>query len=279
MLRFDQKPAQIACMSKSSVLRLLRLLTQGSILKRESQVEFGISYWVWSLLAKLPDRGELNSEEIGVVRELGKKAVLIGMGLKEVKDWQQGMQNVEAEFEENLGAEENAGGDDDEIYPESEDDFHEEGYPDSVINVKQAMTDIQSNGATSEALPANFDILDTNGNMDQPVSASSQTFVADSDQIVAAENIEELSEGEVQSTEGDVEDPEALAAMKAQMLNRLKSPDEVNIEEEVSTTPKPRPPPSRSNTKATVDMIITIAGEIYGQRDLLEFRSEWAHIM
>lgn len=29
------------------------------------------------------------------------------------------------------------------------------------------------------------------------------------------------------------------------------------------------------NAKATVDMIITVAGEIYGQRDLLEFRETW----
>jgi len=31
----------------------------------------------------------------------------------------------------------------------------------------------------------------------------------------------------------------------------------------------------RRNTRATVDMIITVVGEVYGQRDLLEFREVW----
>jgi hypothetical protein len=29
------------------------------------------------------------------------------------------------------------------------------------------------------------------------------------------------------------------------------------------------------NARATIDMVITVAGEVYGQRDLLEFREEW----
>ena len=30
------------------------------------------------------------------------------------------------------------------------------------------------------------------------------------------------------------------------------------------------------NTRATLDMILTVAGEIYGQLDLLEERERWA---
>ncbi|KAF8859927.1 hypothetical protein BDZ45DRAFT_649306 [Acephala macrosclerotiorum] len=272
----DPKPAQVACMSKSSVLRLLRLLTQGSLLKRGSQVEFGVSYWVWSLLAKLPDRGLLNSEEIGVVRELGKKAVLVGMGLNEAEEWKEGMQDVEAQFEENLGGEEDTARNNDEIDLELEDDISEKDYP--VVNVEEA-ADSQTTDTSSQILPVGLDPLGVDGDTEHPVSASSQTLMADGEPAVTAENDEDPSDGEILSNNDGMDDAKALAVMKARMLGRLSSPQSsVKVEPEAST-PKPRPPPSKLNTRATVDMILTVAGEIYGQRDLLEFRSEWAHIM
>ncbi|CZR58582.1 uncharacterized protein PAC_08474 [Phialocephala subalpina] len=276
MQQSDPQPAQVACMSKSSVLRLLRLLTQGSLLKRESQVQFGVSYWVWSLLAKLPDRGLLNSEEIGVVRELGKKAVLIGMGLNEVKEWKEGIEDVEAQFEENLGGDEETARNDDEI--ELEDDISAEGYP--TANIEHAADDSQSTDTPSQTLPVDLDPLDMDRDAEQPVSASSQTLVADGEAVGTAENNEDLSGGGIVSNSGDGDDAEALAAMKARMLGRLTSPEaSVNLEPETSAALKSRPPPSKLNTRATVDMIITVAGEKYGQRDLLEFRSQWAHIV
>ncbi|KUJ13721.1 uncharacterized protein LY89DRAFT_720948 [Mollisia scopiformis] len=275
------KPAQIACMNKGSALRLLRLLTQGSILKRESQVDFGISYWVWSLLAKLPERGELNSEEIGVVRELGKKAVLIGMGLRELKEWQQGIEDVEAQFEEDLDSEHHAVVNEEEINLEAGDDDYDESYIEEGAGMGHSAADCQSTHTSSQAPPAGFDMLDVDGDTEPPVSASSQTLVAGIEPIVTTENMEH-SERRTPSRDSDVDDSGALAAMKAQALGRLQlSEPQVNLEPEVppSATPNTRPLPSKSNTRATVDMIITIAGEIYGQRDLLEFRSEWAHVM
>ena len=100
MRTVDPLPAQIASMDKSTVLRLLGLLTGGSLLKRGSEVDVGVSRWAWALLGRLPDRGELTSEEIGVVRELGKKAVLVGMGLREEQAWEEGMGQVEAGFDQ-----------------------------------------------------------------------------------------------------------------------------------------------------------------------------------
>ena len=93
-------PAQVASMDKNNVLRALGSLTGGKLLRSGVDIKPSVSLWVWALLARLPERGELSSEEIGVVRELGKRAVLVGICLDGEKNWQEGMQEVEAGLDE-----------------------------------------------------------------------------------------------------------------------------------------------------------------------------------
>jgi hypothetical protein len=89
----EPKPAQLAGMDKGTVIRLLRMAgdRKGGFLGVESLVREGgvearrrVSAWIWGLLARLPGRGELISEEVGVVRELGKRAVWVGVEMKGV---------------------------------------------------------------------------------------------------------------------------------------------------------------------------------------------------
>jgi hypothetical protein len=65
----------------------------------------------------------------------------------------------------------------------------------------------------------------------------------------------------------------AMEAARQRLLNKLEpeDQDEPTIEgkeDDEGSLPD-------TNTKATLDMIITIVGEIYGQRDLLEARIDW----
>jgi hypothetical protein len=65
----------------------------------------------------------------------------------------------------------------------------------------------------------------------------------------------------------------AIAAAKLQLLEKLghEAQDDPVVEgEKVKEIELPD-----MNTKATLDMIITIVGEVYGQRDLLEGRIDW----
>lgn len=136
----DPRPRQLASMETTTVLRLLRLC-QG-LLRRHSNISTRLGAWLWSLLARLPDVGTLGSDEVSVVRDLGKRAVWVHLG------WQ-----------------------------------------------------------------------------DATIAAAT------------AEQYDDAKEaGEVQE-------------------KALATPDE--------------------NTRATLDMILTVAGEVYGQRDLLEFREHW----
>lgn len=105
----EPKPAQLAGMDKATVLRLLQMvggrkggvLGVGSLINEEGgDVRKRVSAWVWGLLARLPGRGELVSEEVGIVRELGKRAVWVGVEIKGVD-----MGGLEQQMGE--GAEEN----------------------------------------------------------------------------------------------------------------------------------------------------------------------------
>jgi len=256
MRTVDPLPVQIASMDKSAVLRLLGLLTGGTLLKRGMEVEMGVSRWAWGLLARLPERGELTSEEIGVVRELGKKAVLVGVGLKASEQWEAGMDEVEAGFAGNEGEAMS-------YVNEEEIDLVIDGFEDNEVGDFDISLDIPKHSQPiGPQLPAgpNGHVLgmDVNGQKDPT----------------------ELEDGELGREEANRIDEIAVA--KARILRRLDETGKDDVSEDIESkvgieaeggAPTSRMEKSKWNTRATVDMIITVAGEFYGQRDLLEFRS------
>jgi hypothetical protein len=67
---------------------------------------------------------------------------------------------------------------------------------------------------------------------------------------------------------GEAEDTNAVELAQArEALKEQELKDRARADEEDAAR--------RLNAKATIDMIITVAGEVYGQRDLLEFRETW----
>ena len=264
MKNSEPLPAQIACMNKKSVLRLLGLVTQASLLKRGSEVGVGTSQWAWALLARLPERGELNSDEIGVIRELGKKAVLVAMGLRNVKSWEEGMKEVEEDFDAGLEEEVEETVDmanEDEIYLDLDDEVDE----------RDDLEDGEQNAA-----------VDTISNEDPILEVNYSPTANSNGNTAAAENAEKQIEQELAPGDTPIRS-ENLADAQARILSLLneKVPEHpVNIEAEVPAAKEaPKTISPTWNTVATADMIITIAGEIYGQRDLLEFRTVWEEIV
>lgn len=265
MRTIDPWPAQVCSMDKSTVLRLLGLLTGGILLKRGSAVELTVSRWAWSLLARLPERGELTSEEIGVVRELGKKAVLVGMGLKEDAELDAGMNEVDPDNEEDT--------DDGEVL--------------DVVNEEEIDLELDDN------LDEGLECADEEGVIESPVLATPALITETSDvdnssapqssmpstQTMDTEISFDSAPPDLDKTIQPEEFPNAtddLAAAKARLLGNLnKEAEEVATEQ----TQEPAVQPSKWNTRATVDMIITVAGEAYGQRDLLEFRGVWDQVV
>jgi hypothetical protein len=282
----DPSMVQLACMDKASVLRLLKLITSGKWLGRGRQISPRISRWIWGLLARLPEVGELNSEEVGVVREVGKKAVWVGVGFKEARDWADGLDEVERDI---YGA-----GDEGE---DEEEEFV--GEVDVEIVENDVGDGMEDDG--SDAREADISI-----DLSTPVTEKKNTHIVSEPTVLekAEEGAEDLEAarlrilsrlGEAHSI-GDTEaqhmpsaDPTALyadpQARVASTDDQISAKDQVNetrqpghverdIEEEEEgeeidlSVPTP-------NTRVTLDTIITVAGEVYGQRDLLEFREIW----
>ncbi|KPI41793.1 uncharacterized protein AB675_5314 [Cyphellophora attinorum] len=73
---FEPNIVQIACMNEESVANLLRLIKREFEwqINREGSVRYGLGTWLWACLAKMPDLGTLDSDEVAELRELGKIA-------------------------------------------------------------------------------------------------------------------------------------------------------------------------------------------------------------
>ena len=74
----DPSPTQLACMDPESVMELVKLLTEcmSGIIKSRVRVKVKrLGAWIWATLARCRDPGELSSEEVAELRELGKRAV------------------------------------------------------------------------------------------------------------------------------------------------------------------------------------------------------------
>lgn len=199
------------------------------LLKRGREVDERTSRWIWGMLARLNEAGELNSEEIGVVREVGKRAVWVAVGFKEAANWGAGMEAID---------------------PEAED-------PDDVVDDEVNVGDGREDGAialnsAAEAVPS------TPGEEVVPAAPSAKAIGPEEDFERAKARL--LSELQIPLPEP------ATVVAEATIADAVAAEEEKRRDEGV---------PSRS-TRMTLDMIITVAGEMYGQRDLLEFREVWA---
>ncbi|KAK3298562.1 uncharacterized protein B0H64DRAFT_385506 [Chaetomium fimeti] len=249
----DPLPAQVAALDRQSVLKLLRVILGGKFIRRGYELRPRTSRWIWALLARLPDQGELDYAEVGWVRELGKRAVLMMVSIA----------HMEALREEVEGGLE---GDSDE---NDEEEFVEE----VVLNEDGEERSIAT--STSCQPPATADAddgKDQDGETDMDVDEG------------------EVTDDEPPATADNKDIGADIAAAKARLLARLEESSGTQQEEESSAAASVDTPEhqqndasdgetatlgeaeARVNMRATLNMVLTVAGEFYGQRDLLEFR-------
>lgn len=225
----DPAPAQVASMDKGAVLRVLRVLLGGRFLRVGEELAERTSRWVWALLARLPDRGELDHAETGYVRELGKRAALLMCGLREMA-----LLREEVELEGHGGDEE-----DEAVW------VGEEGDEDEV-----------EEQVTGEAVDAEYKEETPKHSTSNPAPPTTTTDDIEDGEITDSAPMDTDSEGE------DLENA------RARLLASLDDTKGAKESQEEAYDPVR----ARLNTRATLNMILTVAGELYGQRDLLEFR-------
>ena len=248
--------------------------------------------WAWCLLARCREVGMMGSEEVGVIRDLGKKARgmlrLLSAGLGGAQETQ-----IE-ENEERSGGEEEEWGEKD-IVRKREHDGREDVRGDSRKGVK--LVDIV---APTER---NAIHKDREGRQ----STGSAHDVLNSDDANLSGRNPSVS---VQENHGlpTIDDNETIEAQQ-RLLTTLHPTDRSPLQDAPTasndsfpSSPRQRDPKSGNQTSvliphagltsnnrfspdnpvtvetritATLDMIITVVGEAYGQRDLLEGRIVW----
>ncbi|KAH6686904.1 V-SNARE [Plectosphaerella plurivora] len=307
----DPLPAQVASMDKDSIIRILRIMLSGRFLRRGYDLEERSSRWLWALLARLPDRGEMNHIDIGWIRDLGRRAVLLtqsladmanlrealegeGMDLgvhdavDESSDDEEALQDLEAEEEDGVAQSDEAQSD--EPLPEGE--AHE------ALPVHHTSTEAEAQAEAPTERPEALPELETrpeaptetqgpsaepevsatvDATVEAAVDAIVEAAVEDDQQSEpmdcsedgeVAEDGEVLEDGEMADDKPTTE-PETLEAAKLRILAELEQAATTEEKEARAAKVQLR---ARLNMRATLNMILTVAGEFYGQRDLLEFR-------
>lgn len=324
-------------MDTRTVLRALSLLT--GVLRRSSNISARVSAWAWGLLARLPELGTLGSEEVGVVRELGKRAVWVRCGFvsKETAEATEGFggevgeedeewrPRVEVE-RERMEAEQEEEEKESRVPQKSTRETEEEGHALSKSPTETEEEETSRRNSSSslpDPLPEVVDmsIADAIGLIDPSITPSHRATrqrIVDTLEGLAGPPPIVATLGNVikvyHPTVGEIVIPKKRSL--AEMMRDLKERRAARLKEEGAENEDEGPAeasPSQgkadgetgddedtekaveaaepeegevgneedeevpdANTKATLDMIITITGELYGQKDLLEFRDVWA---
>jgi hypothetical protein len=289
----DPLPVQVAAMDHRGILRLLRIIMGGKFLRVGVELRERTSRWLWALLARLPDSGELSYSEVSIVRDLGLRAVLLTRSVAEMAALRDEVENGGV----SLGLHDG--------FDDSEDDEDVAKDMSPCENVAEGESPPGNNTPNPEESSPRYEAGEGKQQVPEPDARPTETG-----QDGAGVVDEHLEDGEVSEDphseneaseklptatadakeDGELDDDEApmdidsvssstnepaLEAAKAKLLARLENGPtaadghgDEDHDSETDTTNR-----ARLNMRATLNMIITVAGEFYGQRDLLEFRS------
>lgn len=240
-------------MDKWTIFRLLRLCERRlrvSAMQAEN-VSPNLAQWIWGLLGRLPESWQMRNEEVSKVRELGKFATWCAseytFAITKRGQWDA----------------ERAADDDDN---DNDWDYDEDGedYGESAEKSHKPVDANVREGAKAEESVDAKPVMDTSATADD--SAEDGEIAMDTDTTVPGED-QSLSD--------------MFAAKKQELQVELDSSKDAPTEEisqahEALSEEKDQVP--NSQTSAILDLIITVSGEFYGQRDLLWSRQPWQKV-
>lgn len=213
--------AQLACMGMEAVLEVVKLLKGllASTVRTRSQEKIQrLGAWIWGVLGRCNEAGELGSEEISELRELGKRAVGLLVGIRDRSGKAYGHEEEEEDQEMSALGEETNKGDSVDLQIEPQ------------VQVNGTGPDAHERGPSSSTVSEAKELELAKAALHEQLSLGDQPQVN-----------EQAATGRVDEESGDV----GIA---------------ISVEKQV---------------RVMLDMVITIVGEVYGQRDLLEFRDIW----
>lgn len=210
--------ALLSQLRQESIIYGLRILEK-SLTKRNLQKFYNLGVWAWGLLARCREVGQMGSEEVGVLRDLGKKASWIIRGIRA------GMEESEEQI--------------DDIKVE-EDDHGETGEEIAIEEHETSRLPKSDSTEPEMVLP----------NPDLPTTTSP---------LPAHPNL--------------LEAQQRLLTSFISSSTPTPTPAPSNLPPSNNTTNN-HPPPTNP-TNPILDMLVTVIGEFYGQRDLLGGRWLW----
>ena len=276
-------PAQLCSMDRWTVWRLLRLCERHirAFALRTHNIPAVLARWIWGLLGRLDESWQMRNEEVSKIRELGKCAVFClaryqaNRGRKD--DGQQpGPESDEGwDYDEDYGIEANV--DDNALTDEVQDAEHQvqAELKDATGGAKH---DSSAAAHTVPAIPppdgvsedgeldtdtrtkddSNKDVSDMFAARKRQLQHEAQqsTLVAETPLVVDTTSEFEAT---LMDTSSDVTHEPAISVPVATVGTKKQEVNEV----------------PNAQTSAVLELIITITGEFYGQRDLLWSRQKW----
>ncbi|KAJ5289979.1 uncharacterized protein N7443_010232 [Penicillium atrosanguineum] len=207
ILSVDPRMTQLACMDSHTVLGALGIVARelSDVVRHQNAENIRrMGAWIWGILGKCREVGELSTEDVGAIRDLGKRA---------------------AKICEKIG-EENS-------------HYSQDGC-DSDAGEDNSTVKASLKGDSGHDEPQQAEVVGT----------------GDSDMSGADKELDDLEA--------------AKARLQAQLLGEDDTQPTGGADQEEEDY-------VLQLTRAMLDMILTIVGEFFGQRDLLEARQTWAN--
>ena len=275
--------------------RLETLLARRTLMEEEGDGGV-LGAWCWGLLGKCRDVGEMGSEEVAVLRELGKKALWVGRKMRlrimeprgnapvddDVED-REIEDEIVGEMEQDIVEEEN-GRSKQEV--EDEGEFYETagdklGVPDTQEAPEKSpetdRTDANESGDPVEAdgrvesafVPRKALSADESAELER-MKRRLLSRVGSARAREAPRRDEATADGDVEGKAGATEGAADVAGGAAE-----GSPGCSEGAERGAAFRRESEEERERRAFATLDIVVTIVGEVFGQRDLLDAREVW----
>ncbi|PGH30211.1 hypothetical protein GX50_07038 [[Emmonsia] crescens] len=265
----DPHMAQLACMDMESVLGLLAIVTRllsKTVRGGESAQVKRLGAWTWGLLGRCRAVGEMGSEEVGDIRELGKRAARILVKVRESEAVEaKAMQGDGFDMEDGEGRKEEV---------EEAEENQERGFG----GRENINGDGNRDGNQVDELDITNDVVHTNGNITEPIIAHGEAngdIITPTDGVDAQDELE-AAKARLQERLQLQQTGDKMEARESEIEGEENNDDD---EEEGEVVDDNESRNVQQYTRAMLDMIISVIGEFYGQRDLLEFRDIWEEDM
>ncbi|KAJ5960489.1 uncharacterized protein N7479_007639 [Penicillium vulpinum] len=264
LVTVEPRMVQLASMDMDSVLEVLEILARmisdvvrGDDTKRVRR----IGVWAWGLLGKCREVGQLSTREVGIVRNLGKRAATI---LRKVQE----LENDEYDEEEEEVDSSVVDAPKEEIRQgnliDDEKDTNEKSQQESIVRDEEATKQETQPEPTAQGEEETKEVTQSELTVQNEEESKQEELPATAEAQDWGMPYVSLEESELKA---------AKARLQAQVQNNSDSvetpancDDDDDDEEDDDWS---------IQTHALLDMIITVVGEFFGQRDLLKEREVW----